>query len=56
MYCEGVPEYKDTSTLLSKWFLILLENLVGMIVIPLFWLIGGLYLCFLFLIQIRLLF
>ena len=45
---KGVPEYNDTSILFSKWFRILLENLVGMIVVPLAWLIGGLYICFLF--------
>lgn len=45
---KGVPEYSDTSILFSKWFRILLENLVSMIVVPLAWLVGGLYICFLF--------
>ncbi len=42
---EGVPEYYDNNTLLCKWLWIFLENLVQMIVLPLAWLIGGLYVC-----------
>ena len=45
---KGVPEYNDTSILFSKWFRILLENLAQMIVTPLAWMIGGLYVCSLF--------
>lgn len=45
---KGVPEYKDISVLISKWVKILLINFGDIIITPLVWMAGGLYVCSLF--------